>query len=125
MARIPGRPKLPRRAILRWMAAAPAAVVVHRATLAQTQGDSVFNELDKLSEPDDAEAAKKAAEGLSDAARCIAENEEGLSRKERRALMEKMPGLEGALKKLREFEIADDVEPAFRFQAMRSGRRRS
>ncbi len=125
MNRDPGRKHYPRRAILRWLAAAPAAAVTAGAVLGQsTTEDTGFDKLDELAKPDDEEENRKAAAAVSDEARCLAENEDALSRSERRALMEKMKGLEGALEKLRAFDIADDVEPSLIFRPLGSGGRR-
>ncbi len=128
MNRYPGRKHYPRRAILRWLAAAPAAAVAGSAGVAvlgqTTKEDTGFDKLDELAKPDDEEESRKAAATISDEARCLAENEDALSRSERRALMEKMKGLEEALEKLRAFDIADDVEPALIFRPLGSGGRR-
>ena len=53
-------------------------------------------------------------------ARFIARDEKDLSGKERSRLLEQMPGLEGALKKIREFEVPPEIEPALSFKAIRS-----
>lgn len=122
MKRIVHRKRYPRRAVLGWLAAAPAAALAGRELLAQE--DTGFENLDKLSEPEDEEDLRRAGAPLTEEARCLAESEDSLSRSERRALMEKMKGLEGALRKLRDFEIADDVEPALVFRPLAGGRRR-
>jgi hypothetical protein len=125
MNRPAGRRRYPRRTVLRWLAAAPAAAAAGRGILAQSSGeDPGFDKLDDLSEPSDAEEIRKAGAALSEEARCLAESADSLSRAERRALMEKMKGLEGALQKLRAFEIADGVEPALVFRPLGSGPRR-
>lgn len=127
MTKVPSsRRNLPRRYVLRWLAAAPAAAVAAREiAFAQAQGESGFDNLDELAEPKDKKEQEKAEKGLSDAARCIAENRKDLSRKEKQRLMEKMKPLEGALTKLRDFQVADDVEPALVFRAAVPAGRRS
>lgn len=116
MARNPASPKVPRRKVLHWLAAAPAAAAVGGSTLAQEIEE--FGQLEEFAGSKDREEAK-AGKGVSADARCIADAQEDLSRKERRALLEKMKGLEGALKTLREFEVADRVEPAMLFRPLR------
>ena len=56
-------------------------------------------------------------------AECVASGEKELSRKERARLLENVEGLEEALRKIREHDLPDDVEPAFTFRALRSGGR--
>ncbi|MBI3447435.1 MAG: hypothetical protein HY049_00740 [Acidobacteria bacterium] len=97
-----------RRSALGWIAAAaPAIVAVSGAPRAA----------------EDAPAAAPPPPELSDEARALAKREPGLSRDERKRLMKQLPAFEAALVKLRDFELPDDVEPAFRFRAIRSDRR--
>jgi hypothetical protein len=122
VARTPCKKPLPRRAVLRWLAAAPAAAAVGTAALARPQDERTgFEDADAYGEASESQEVEDA----SSFARCVADNEGSLSRKERRALLEKMPGLEGALKELREFKVPDHVEPAINFRALGSGGRRS
>jgi len=98
-----------RRSALGWIAAAaPAVLAVSGAPRAAQDA------------PD---APPPEAPELSDEARALAKREPGLSRDERKRLRKQLPGFEATLRKLRDFPLPDDVEPAFRFRAMRSGRR--
>jgi hypothetical protein len=101
--------RVTRREALRWIAAAPAAAAA--AGVAAASG----------AEPAAPAAPPPPAE-LSDYARFVAKDEEGLSRSERARLRKQLPGLEGALKKLRDHPLADGVEPAFVFRARRPPR---
>lgn len=112
--------KLPRRTALRWIAAAAPAAAITPAVLAQAQLDTGFDE-----EEDEASKRKSRDKGKgSGAAECLIDNEKDLSRKERAELRKNLPGLEEALQTLRDYELPDDVEPAFTFSAMKSGRNR-
>ena len=124
MARKTAPPTLTRRKALTWLAATPAVAALGGSALAQMEEIEEFANLDKLADSKDDKELKKAAKAATADARCIADNED-LSRREKKALLKKMQGLEGALKTLREFESAGEVEPAFSFRAMRAaGRRR-
>lgn len=116
--------KLSRRKALRWIAATPAAAALGGAALGQVQEPSDFGQLDKLADSQDDKELEESRKEASAGARCIADNED-LSRAEKKALLDKMKGLEGALQTLRDFEIAGDVEPAINFRAVMAGGRRS
>jgi len=101
---------LSRRAALRWMAvAAPAVAVVGGAALGAQQAKT---------EPKAGESTEKPK--LSEEARFTIRNEPGLSDAERQRLEKQLPAFEGALRKLRDFSLPDDVEPATRFSALRA-----
>jgi len=95
---------LSRRTALRMLAAAPAALA-GGAALAAQKG---------------AESEAKPEPKPSPYARFIAKDEKDLGGKERSRLLEQMPGLEGALKKIRDFEVPPETEPALNFKAIRS-----
>lgn len=104
-----GKKTLSRRSALGWIAVAAPAI----ATLG---GGTPF-----AAEKTPGEAAPDPPK-LSEQGKFIAKNEAGLSGAERKRLRKQLPGFEGALRKLRDFELPDDVEPAVRFQALRSER---
>jgi hypothetical protein len=103
-----------RRAAMRWIAAAaPAAMLAGAIPAASEETDASKAE------------AKPPTPKLSDDAKCVVRNTDGLTGPERKRLEKQLPGFEGALKKLRDFDLPDDVEPATTFRALRStgGRR--
>jgi hypothetical protein len=101
---------LSRRTALRWMAvAAPAVAALGGAALGADQAKGEAKAETKPEEPK-----------LSEEARFTIRNEPGLSDAERARLEKQLPAFEGALKKLRDFDLADDVEPAVRFRALRA-----
>jgi hypothetical protein len=112
--------KLPRRTALRWIAAAAPAAAVAPSVLAQAQLDTGFKEDDDRSRAKRSRGREKASADTE----CLLDNEKDLSRKELAKLREDLPGLEEALQTLRDYELPDDVEPAFTFRAMKSGRSR-
>jgi hypothetical protein len=67
-------------------------------------------------------AGPEADEGPSPLARFLARQEEGLSAAERRRLRRSIAQLEGSLKEIRGFALANDVPPAGGFRALRSKR---
>jgi len=116
--------KIPRRTALRLLAAAPAAAAVGSAAFGAPVDEVLeFGNLDKLAEKKGEAEDRKAREGASDEARFIADEEDELSRAERRRLLAKMPSLEDALRTLRDYPVADAIEPAFVFRALKSGSR--
>lgn len=106
--------QMTRRVALRWLAVAPAAAAIGTAALAQVNEGTGFDDLDADNPP------SLPSSDASDAAKCLVKNEEDLTRKERAKMLKDLPGLEGALNQLREFDLPHDVEPAFIFKAMRS-----
>jgi hypothetical protein len=103
-----------RRIALRLLAAAPAAAAMGTAALAQVEENTGFADLNREGPPPLPDT------GASDLAKCLVKNEEDLTRKEKAKMMKDLPGLEGALQQLRDYDLPDDVEPAFIFKAMRS-----
>jgi len=103
---------LTRRTALRLLAAAPAAAAIGASAASAAQGEA-------------GAAAEEPARPSSPSpyAKFIAKHEEGLTRKERSQLRKQAPGLEGALVRLRDFPLADDVEPALYFRALPPRRR--
>lgn len=108
-----GGRRLSRRSALRWIAVAPAAAAAAGAAIAAEAKDQ--------NEPkDDAgSGASKAPARPSSYAKFISKDERGLTGEQKKQLLKQAPGLEGALAKLREYPIPDDVEPALTFQALR------
>jgi len=107
-----GDPKagLSRRSAMRLIAAAvPAAMVAGRAAGAAGREGAQES------------PAAPAEPKLSKAGEFVVDAEPGLSDAERLRLGKQLPGFEEALRKLRDFEIPDNVEPAVRFSALRSG----
>lgn len=104
-----------RRSALRWMAvAAPAVALTGRAVQAAEQAVEGAKTEEKPPKPK-----------LSEDARFVVKSEPGLTGPERKRLQKQLPAFEGALRKLRDFNLPDDVEPAFNFRALRSaGRKR-
>lgn len=100
-----------RRSALGWIAAAAPAAAILQAHAAETASGTK----DAKNEP-----PPEAPPKPTDLGRFIAKSETGLSSAERKQLLKQLPGLEGALKKLREFQVADGVEPAFTFRALRA-----
>jgi len=106
--------RLTRRKALGWIAAAPAAAAVAPAVLAQYEETG----FDDLGGPP--EQPREVPRDASDDIKCLVKNEDELSRKERRDLADNLKGLQEALDKLRDFDLADDVEPAMAFRALRA-----
>jgi len=114
------RRALPRRVAIRWLAAAPAAAALVSTALGQAEIKTGFEDIDAETSGESWLRRKK---GGSRLAECIADGEKDLSRKERARLLENAEGLEEALRKIREHDLPDDVEPAFTFRALKSGGR--
>lgn len=108
--------RMTRRKALGWIAAAPAAAAVAPGVLAQLE-DTGFSDIGKPPERRDDLPRDASAE-----IKCLVKGEGGLSRKERSKLAENLEGLQEALDALRDFEVADDVEPAMAFRAMRAAK---
>ncbi len=116
--------KVTRRSALRLLAAAHAAAALGGAALA---GPS---QQEKGAAPVSPEAATTPAAKEPEAAsppskpsryaKFVAKNEEGLTSAERKRLEKQLPGIEGALRKIRDFNLPDDVEPALTFRALRA-----
>jgi len=106
---------LSRRTALRWMAVAgPAVAALGGAALRAEEAKGDAKSEAKPEEPK-----------LSEEARFTIRNEPGLSDAERAKLEKQLPAFEGALRKVRDFTLADDVEPALHFSALRApGERR-
>jgi hypothetical protein len=121
MPSTPAERKIPRRTVLRLLAAAPAAAAIGSAALGAPVDEVLdFGKLDELAAKDKEGEDRNAREGASPEARFIADVEDDLTRAQRRRLLEKMPALEDALKTLRAYPVADAVEPAFVFSPMKS-----
>jgi len=101
-----------RRKALGWIAAAPAAAAIAPGLLAQEETG-----FDTPAGPTKRPAVPK---GAPDEIKCLVKAEDDLSRKERSKLAGNLEGLKDALEKLREFDLADDVEPALTFRALGS-----
>jgi len=101
---------LSRRSALTWIAAAPAVAAAGGAVLGSEEAKT------GAAKPETPPAPTKP----SPYARFVAKDEKALTGKERDQLLKQAPGLEGALKKLREFDLGDAVEPAINFLALRS-----
>jgi hypothetical protein len=104
---------LTRRAALRLIAAAPIAAAAARSAIGAEQG----------APKPEAKKPPEAPPKPSAYAKFISKDEPDLSGDERSRLRKQMPGLEGALKKLRDFDLSDDAEPAFTFSALPPGLR--
>jgi len=108
--------RMSRRKALGWIAAAPAAAAVSPAVLAQLE-DTGFTEPAKPHE-----RKEELPKDASDDIKCLVKGEDELSGKERKKLAENLEGLQNALDTLRGYDLADDVEPAFEFRAMRAAK---
>jgi hypothetical protein len=110
-----GMTPLTRRRALGWIAAAPAAAALAPGALAVEEIKTGFQNID------DVGSVSSSGKGSPDI-ECVLKGEKELTRKERARLRKNAPGVEGALRTLREFDLPGDVEPAINFRATRSVR---